>query len=124
MRSDCQSAFLVTILVDDPIWPAHGRHWAHLVSDESLFELHDFAIALSIPRRGFDRDHYDIPAEYVSVAVDLGATKVGTKELLIRLVGSGLRVLVGSGLRVRRSSRLELEVSRSLDYVVAINDSI
>ena len=31
------------ILVDQPIWPAHGRHFAHLVSDESFVELHRFA---------------------------------------------------------------------------------
>ena len=106
----------MTILVDDPIWPAHGRCWAHLVSDESLDELHAFATALGIPSRGFDRDHYDIPAEYVLSAVALGARKVGAKELLIRLVGSGLRR--------RRSSRIELEISRSLDYVVAVDDAI
>lgn len=106
----------MTILVDDPIWPAHGRYWAHLVSDESLVELHDFAIVLSIPLRGFDRDHYDIPDEYVSKAVALGAIKVGAKELLVRLVGAGLRV--------RRFQKFELEVSRSVNYVVAIDDSI
>ncbi|OIQ64609.1 hypothetical protein GALL_538390 [mine drainage metagenome] len=82
----------MTILVDDPIWPAHGRHWAHLVSDESLDELHGFAASLSIPVRGFDRDHYDIPSEYVPMAVALGAVKVGPKELLVRLVEAGLRV--------------------------------
>jgi len=106
----------MTILVDDPIWPAHGRYWAHLVSDESLTELHDFAQALAIPPRGFDRDHYDIPDEYVTIAVELGATKVGPKELLIRLVASGLRV--------RKFQNLELEISGSLEYIVAINDSV
>ena len=29
----------MTILVDDPIWSAHGRRWAHLVSDSDLEEL-------------------------------------------------------------------------------------
>ena len=33
------------ILVDKPLWPAHGRHFAHLVSDTSHQELHDFAAA-------------------------------------------------------------------------------
>jgi len=82
----------MTILVDDPVWPAHGRFWAHLVSDESLRELHAFASELGIPARGFDRDHYDIPAEYVVQAVALGAEKIGAKELLNRLVRAGLRV--------------------------------
>jgi hypothetical protein len=81
----------MSILVDDPIWPRHGRHWAHLVSDHSYAELHQFAQLLAIPIRAFDRDHYDIPSEYVQRAVALGAEKVGCKELLIRLRDSGLR---------------------------------
>jgi hypothetical protein len=92
----------MTSLVDEPVWPAHGRHWAHLVSDDSLAELHEFAASLGIPTRGFDRDHYDIPSEYVEKALALGATRVGGKELLIRLVAAGLRV--------RRARSLELEV--------------
>jgi hypothetical protein len=51
----------MAILIDDPRWPAHGRLWAHLVSDSDLDELHAFAAANGIPRRGFDRDHYDVP---------------------------------------------------------------
>ena len=58
----------MAVLVDSPIWPAHGRLWAHLVSDTSLEELHSFAQALGIPERGFDLDHYDIPEEYVPKA--------------------------------------------------------
>lgn len=92
----------MTILVDDAIWPAHGRCWAHLVSDGSFDELHTFATALGIPARTFDRDHYDIPAEFVSQAVALGATKVGGKELLSRLIAAGLRV--------RRTRNLELNI--------------
>ncbi|HUW77745.1 MAG TPA: DUF4031 domain-containing protein [Candidatus Nanopelagicaceae bacterium] len=93
----------MAILVDEPIWPAHGRHWAHLVSDESVAELHTFAAALGIPARGFDRDHYDIPSEYVEKALELGATKVGGKELLTRLLAAGLRV--------RRVRKLKLEIN-------------
>ena len=33
----------VTVLIDPPRWPAHGRVWSHLVSDESYDELHAFA---------------------------------------------------------------------------------
>ena len=50
------------ILVDEPLWPARGRLWSHLVSDLSYAELHVFAEMLGAPRRAFDRDHYDIPA--------------------------------------------------------------
>lgn len=81
----------MTIYVDDPIWPRHGRRWAHLVSNHSYEELHEFAAALGVPRRGFDRDHYDIPDDLVPVAIERGAIKVGAKELLRQLVDSGLR---------------------------------
>ncbi|MFD5225743.1 DUF4031 domain-containing protein [Microbacterium sp. NPDC058342] len=82
----------MTVLVDDPIWPAHGRLWAHLVSDESLTELHDFAIAQALPRRAFDRDHYDVPADALPRLLAAGAERVGGKELTRRLIASGLRV--------------------------------
>lgn len=55
----------MTVLVDDPLWPAHGRLWAHLVSDESLDELHAFARANGIAPRAFDLDHYDVPEEII-----------------------------------------------------------
>ena len=82
----------MAVLVDSPIWPAHGRLWAHLVSDTSLEELHDFADALGIPRRGFDLDHYDIPEEYVERAIAAGAEFLPARELLKRLVDAGLRI--------------------------------
>ncbi len=79
------------IYVDRPVWPARGRLWAHLVSDVSYLELHAFAAMLDAPRRGFDRDHYDIPAELVPVAIWLGAQQVSTKEIAMRLRAAGLR---------------------------------
>ena len=82
----------MALLVDSPIWPAHGRLWAHLVSDTSLDELHEFADALGIPRRGFDLDHYDIPEEYVERAIAAGAEFLPARELLKRLIDSGLRI--------------------------------
>jgi hypothetical protein len=82
----------VTVLLDPPLWPAHGRVWGHLVSDTSLEELHRFAAAAGIPERGFDRDHYDIPAERYDELVALGVTLVDSRELVRRLRASGLRV--------------------------------
>jgi Protein of unknown function (DUF4031) len=79
------------ILVDIPRWPKHGRLWAHLVSDTSIAELHAFAEALGVPRRGFDRDHYDIPAERYPVAVWLGARAVASREIVAALHLAGLR---------------------------------
>ncbi|MGX1689001.1 DUF4031 domain-containing protein [Microbacterium sp. NPDC055442] len=82
----------MAILLDDPVWPAHGRLWAHLVSDADLTELHEFAAANGIPRRGFDLDHYDVPAESHARLVAAGAEHVGGHELVRRLIASGLRV--------------------------------
>ena len=82
----------MTVLIDRPIWPAHDTLWAHLVSDHSLDELHAFAAAAGIPRRGFDADHYDVPAEKYDHLVALGALPVTVRELVTRLRGSGLRV--------------------------------
>lgn len=81
----------MTVLIDSPEVPGHGRLWSHLVSDESYDELHAFAAALGAPRRGFDRDHYDLPAEYYEAAVAAGATPVSSRELVRRLVAAGLR---------------------------------
>lgn len=81
----------MTILVDDAIWPHDGRRWAHLVSDHSYDELHEFAERLGIPRRGFQGDHYDVPTEWREKALALGAEAVTSRELLQRLRGAGLR---------------------------------
>lgn len=82
----------MTVLIDDPTWPAHGRLWSHLVSDSNLAELHAFAEANDIPRRAFDLDHYDVPADALARLVASGAVHVGGKELTRRLIASGLRV--------------------------------
>ena len=79
------------ILIDPPAWPAWDRLWSHLVSDESFDELHDFAKAAGIPARGFDRDHYDVPAERYDDLVAAGAVPVSSRELVRRLIASGLR---------------------------------
>lgn len=81
----------MTILVDRAIWPWRGRKWAHLVSDESYDELHEFAARLEIPRRAFQGDHYDIPEDYRERALELGAQPVDARELVRRLRAAGLR---------------------------------
>lgn len=80
------------ILIDPPRWPAHGTVFGHLVSDESLEELHTFARANGLDPRAFDLDHYDVPASRYDALVAAGAVAVGEKELVRRLVASGLRV--------------------------------
>lgn len=81
----------MSILIDPPNVPAYGRLWSHLASDESYDELHAFARTLGIPERGFDRDHYDVPAEYYDRVLAAGAQPVRSRELVARLVAAGLR---------------------------------
>ncbi|TCB99059.1 DUF4031 domain-containing protein [Micromonospora zingiberis] len=79
------------IYVDRPAWPARGRLWSHLISDVSLAELHVFAETLGAPRRGFDRDHYDIPADRFAMAVWLGAQVRPSRDLVRLLYAADLR---------------------------------
>ncbi|WP_333771723.1 DUF4031 domain-containing protein [Streptomyces sp. IBSBF 2435] len=81
----------MTVYLDPPTWPGHGRLWSHLVSDASYAELHTFAARLGAPPRAFERDHYDIPAERYADAVRLGAVEIGSRELVRRLTEAGLR---------------------------------
>ncbi|WP_327729023.1 DUF4031 domain-containing protein [Streptomyces sp. NBC_00487] len=81
----------MTLYIDPPTWPGHGRMWSHLVSDASFDELHAFAGRLGIPERAFERDHYDIPSHRYEAVVRAGAVEVGSKELLRRLTEAGLR---------------------------------
>ena len=75
----------------DPLreYPEAGlpfRHWCHMAAD-SFEELHAFAAALSIPRRAFQRDHYDLPPHVRERAVAAGAEEVTTRELILRMDG-------------------------------------
>jgi Protein of unknown function (DUF4031) len=95
----------VTVLIDPPTWPAHGRRWSHLVSDVSFTELHAFARALHLPPRGFEGDHYDVPEERYHALVAAGAVPVSCRELLQRLGRAGLRRRKRRGERVLSSHR-------------------
>jgi len=81
----------MAILIDPAKWWRHERWWGHMVSDVSYQELHDFAATLGVPTRGFDRDHYDIPESLHEVAIEAGALLVTSRELVERLLASGLR---------------------------------
>jgi hypothetical protein len=81
----------MAVLIDPPNWPGHGRMWSHLVSDVSFDELHAFADAFDIPRRGFERDHYDVHERLYQAMVQAGAEPVTSRVLLARLTAAGLR---------------------------------
>ncbi|MCX5198690.1 DUF4031 domain-containing protein [Streptomyces sp. NBC_00249] len=81
----------MTVYIDPPVWPGHGRMWSHLVSDVSFEELHAFAAGIGCPPRAFERDHYDVPAHRYADAVGAGAVEIGSKELVRRLTDAGLR---------------------------------
>ncbi len=92
----------MTVLIDPPSVLAHGRFWSHLVSDASYDELHAFAARAGVPRRGFDRDHYDVPGDLYDALVSAGAVPVSSRELVMRLAGSGLRMRKSTSLGRRR----------------------
>ncbi|MFF8944480.1 DUF4031 domain-containing protein [Streptomyces sp. NPDC014864] len=81
----------MTVYIDPPTWPGHGRMWSHLVSDLSYDELHRFAERLGVPRRAFERDHYDLSSHRYADAVAAGAVEVSSREVVRLLHASGLR---------------------------------
>ncbi|MFE9999651.1 DUF4031 domain-containing protein [Streptomyces avermitilis] len=81
----------MTLYIDPPTWPGHGHLWSHLVSDVSFDELRLFADGLGVPRRAFERDHYDLPAHRYADAVRAGALEVSSREVVRLLHASGLR---------------------------------
>ncbi len=102
----------MTLLIDPPNASGHGRMWSHLASDASYEELHRFAAALGIPRRGFDRDHYDIPASHYERVIEAGATPVSSRELIGRLHAAGLRRRKARTLGPRRPGRPLVRATR------------
>ncbi|MFE8014318.1 DUF4031 domain-containing protein [Streptomyces antibioticus] len=87
----------MTVYIDPPNWPGHGRMWSNLVSDVSYDELHAFAEDSGVPRRAFERDHYDIPSHRYADLVAAGAVEVGSREVVRLLHAAGLRRRKGGG---------------------------
>ncbi|MEW1546046.1 DUF4031 domain-containing protein [Streptomyces tsukubensis] len=81
----------MTVYIDPPNWPGHGRKWSHLISDVSYAELHAFAAGIGCPPRAFDRDHYDVPSHRYADAVAAGAVEVRSREIVRLLLAAGLR---------------------------------
>lgn len=102
----------MTLLIDPPNASGHGRLWSHLASDESFEELHRFAASLGIPHRGFDRDHYDIPAERYPHVVAAGAVPVSSREVVERLRAAGLRRRKAEALAPKKAGRPLVRAAR------------
>jgi len=82
----------MSLWIDQPMWPRHGTAFAHLISDTSVAELHDFASRVGLHPGSFDGDHYDVPLERYAAVLAAGANSVPGSELVRRLVASGLRL--------------------------------
>jgi hypothetical protein len=85
----------MAILIDSFHNGANGpmRYWhrrcGHLVSDLSLDELHEFAAALGLRREWFQAKsipHYDLTGEVYEMAIELGATLVSSRHIVLRAV--------------------------------------
>jgi len=112
----------MTIWIDPPSWPAHGRLWSHVISDTSYDELQAFAARTGIPARGYDGDHFDVPQELYAVLVAAGARPTGGKELALVLRSSGLRFQKRRGerpLAAYRNILPQLEVGHTLHLVAS-----
>ncbi|MDI3212207.1 DUF4031 domain-containing protein [Arthrobacter sp. AL12] len=109
----------MAIYLDPPLWPAHGTHFSHLISDTSLEELHAFAAAAGIPDRAFDGDHYDVAEARYGALVAAGAVPVEGRVLVRRLIASGLRIPAR-----RRSGSLKLPLLTRWNTALPGNDAL
>ncbi|MGL4173905.1 MAG: DUF4031 domain-containing protein [Actinomycetota bacterium] len=111
----------MAILLDPPIWPAHGRRWSHLASDVSFDELHLFAARVGLPSRAFDGDHYDVPAEMYDALVAAGARPVSGREILRALQSNSLRVQKrrGEQVLVARGESITLPPGSRYDLIAS-----
>lgn len=105
----------MAILVDDSRWWFKDRLWCHMVSDDSLDELHEFARALEIPPRAFHGDHYDLPDYVRATALERGAHGVTSRELVQRLIAAGLRLSAAQ----RRAYKHDTDAGQGSDMSVS-----
>ena len=109
----------MAVYLDPPLWPAHGTHFSHLVSDTSLEELHAFAAAAGIPERAFDGDHYDVAEARYDALVAAGAIPVEGRVLVRKLIASGLRIPAR-----RRGKALKAPAAEPLEQVMPGHDAL
>ena len=109
----------MAVYLDPPLWPAHGTHFSHLISDTSLDELHAFAAAAGISERAFDGDHYDVAEARYAALVTAGAVPVEGRVLVRKLIASGLRIPAR-----RRSGSLKLPLLSRWNEVLPGHDAL
>jgi predicted metal-dependent HD superfamily phosphohydrolase len=109
----------MAVYLDPPLWPAHGTHFSHLISDRSLEELHAFARAAGIPERAFDGDHYDVAEARFDALVAAGAVPVEGRVLVRKLIDSGLRIPAR-----RRNGSLKLPLLTRWNEVLPGHDAL
>ena len=109
----------MAVYLDPPLWPAHGTHFSHLISDSSLEELHAFARAAGIPERAFDGDHYDVAEARFDALVAAGAIPVEGRVLVRKLIESGLWIPAR-----RRNGSLKLPLLTRWNEVLPGHDAL
>jgi hypothetical protein len=104
----------MSLLIDTPRWPWRGRLWAHMISDESLDELHEAARSLNLRYLTFGCDHYDVP-DHVWDEACQRAELVDSRDIVRSLRATGLRVHGG---KPRKAWKRVEELPGSLDLEV------
>jgi uncharacterized protein DUF4031 len=77
------------MILVDPVRRHRSGEWCHMVSDESVEELHEFAAKIGLKRHSFQsvsRPHYDLRPSMRRLAVSMGAEEVGIRDLVRRAV--------------------------------------
>jgi hypothetical protein len=77
------------MILVDPVRQHPSGEWCHMVSDESVEELHEFAARIGLKRKSFQstsRPHYDLRPSKRRLAVSMGAQEVGMRDLVKRAI--------------------------------------
>jgi hypothetical protein len=77
------------MILVDPLRRHRSGEWCHMVTDESVEELHEFAARIGLKRESFQsvsRPHSHLRPSTQRLAVSMGAEEVGVRELVRRAV--------------------------------------
>src|SRR5262245_36072401 len=70
----------MAVYVDTMRAPFRGSVMCHMIADTEG-ELHAMSAAIRVPRRSYQRDHYDVPLDRKLLALERGAREIGMREL-------------------------------------------